>query len=194
MIAAVVLAAGASRRMGRAKMLLPLPGGKSVLAASVEPLLEVGLERVVVVLGGEAERVRREAGLPEDPRVCLVVNERWREGMSTSLRRGLDAASDAEALLVVLGDQPGITAERVRRVVAAYRPGALLVVPIQGTQPAHPVLFSRKLYGELEALAGDVGAREVVRRHWDEAVRLELPPLADIDTPEDYRALRGADQ
>lgn len=194
MIAAVVLAAGASRRMGRAKMLLPLPGGKSVLAASVAPLLEAGLERVVVVLGGEAERVRREAGLPEDARLRLAVNERWREGMSTSLRCGLHAAPDAEAVLVVLGDQPGITAERVRRVVAAYRPGALLVVPVQGSQPAHPVLFSRELYGELEGLTGDVGAREVVRRHWEEAVRLELPPLSDLDTPEDYRALRGADQ
>ena len=194
MIAAVVLAAGASRRMGRAKMLLPLPGGKSVLAASVEPLLEAGLDRVVVVLGGEAERVRREAGLPEDPRVRLVVNERWREGLSASLRCGLDGASDAEALLVVLGDQPGITAERVRRIVAAYSPGAPLVVPVQGSQPGHPVLFSRQLFGELEALAGDVGAREVVRRHWDEAVRLELPPLPDLDTPEDYRAFGGADQ
>ena len=78
--------------------------------------------------------------------------------------------------------------------MAAYRPGALLVVPVQGSQPAHPVLFSRVLYGELGALAGDVGAREVVRRHWDEAIRLELPPLPDLDTPEDYRAFGGADQ
>lgn len=192
MIAAIVLAAGASSRMGRPKMLLPARGGKSVLAASVEPLLDAGLDRVVVVLGCEAGRVEREAALPEDPRLSVVVNDRWREGMSSSLARGVSECADAEAALVALGDQPGITAERVRRVLAAYGPGVRLVVPVHGSQPGHPVLFARELFAELAALSGDVGAREVVRRHRDGAVLLDLPALPDLDTPEDYRRFGAA--
>lgn len=194
MISAIVLAAGASSRMGRPKMLLPARAGRSVLAASVEPLLEGGLDRVVVVLGCEADRVRREASLPEDPRLSVVINDRWREGMSSSLARGLSECAHAEAALVALGDQPGITSERVRRVLASYGPGVRLVVPVHGSQPGHPVLFSRELFAELAALSGDVGAREVVRRHRGEAVWLELPELLDLDTPEDYRRFGAAPQ
>ncbi len=189
MIAAVVLAAGASSRMGRLKMLLPAGGGRTILRAAVEPLLEAALPRVVVVLGCQAERVRRESGLPDDARVEILVNERWQEGMSSSLARGLESCADAGAALIALGDQPGNTADRVRRIVEAFRPGVRLVVPVHGALASHPVLFSRELFPELAALSGDVGAREVVRRHWHEAVLLELPPLADIDSPEDYGRL-----
>jgi molybdenum cofactor cytidylyltransferase len=191
MIAAIVLAAGASSRMGRLKMLLSAGAGRTLLSAAVWPLLEAGLPRVVVVLGCEAERVRRGAGLPEDPRVSVVVNPRWREGMSSSMARGLEACSDAEAVLVALGDQPGLTAQRVGLVLSAFRPGVPAVVPAEGAQPGHPVLFSRDLFAELALLSGDVGAREVLRRHWADVVRLELPPLPDVDTPEDYRLLGG---
>jgi len=191
-IAALVLAAGASRRMGSPKMLLPLPGGKTVLRSCVDPLLEAGLERVVVVLGCEAARVRSEAGLPEDPRLSVVVNERWREGMSASLARGIEACADAEAALVALGDQPSLTASRVRRILEAYRPGARLVVPAADGVSSHPVLFSRALFQELRALSGDAGAREVIRAHWNEAVQVPLEALEDVDTPEDYGRIAGS--
>jgi molybdenum cofactor cytidylyltransferase len=190
-IAGIVLAAGGSKRMGRPKMLLPLGGG-TVLSATVEPLLRSQLDRVVVVLGAEAERVRREAALPEDPRLRVVVNAAWGEGMASSLRRGLEEVPDAEAVLIALGDQPGMTAERVNAVLDAGRPGPpLLVVPVSGAVPAHPVLFARALFPELRSLTGDAGAREVVRRHWQEAVRFEAEPLADLDTEEDYRRVLG---
>ena len=190
MIAGIVLAAGGSSRMGRPKVLLPWGGG-TLLSAAVGPLLQSRLDRVVVVLGAEAERVRREAALPDDPRLRVVVNASWGEGMASSLRRGLEEASDAEAVLIALGDQPGMTAERVHAVLDAARRGSpLLVVPASGAVPSHPILFARALFSELRSLTGDAGAREVVRRHWKEAVRFEAEPLPDVDTEEDYRRMK----
>jgi len=189
-IAGIVLAAGGSTRMGRPKMLLPAGGG-TMLSAAVAPLLEAGLDRVVVVLGDRAEEVRRGAQLPADPRLVLVVCTDWRAGMASSLKRGLEACADADAVLISLGDQPGITVERVRMVTAAFAPGRDLIVPVHRGIPAHPVLFGRSLFCELEALSGDVGAREVVRRHEGEAVWIEVEALPDIDTDEDYRRFRA---
>src|ERR1700682_6046394 len=146
MIAGIVLAAGASTRMGRAKMLLPAGGG-TLLSAAVAPLLEAGLERVVVVLGDRAEEVRRGARLPADPRLVLVICTDWLDGMASSLKRGLEYCAGADAVVVALGDQPGVTAERVRMVTAAFGPGRDLVVPVHRGIPAHPVLFGRSKIG-----------------------------------------------
>ena len=194
MIAALVLAAGGSRRMGRPKMLLPLPGG-TVLATVVSRLLAAPVDRIVVIVGHEAAAVRAGAGLPDDARVMVLDNPDWNEGLSSSLRRGLLACPEADALVVALGDQPGVDAEVVRRLVEAWRQGARLAVPVQGrsgdgsaSRAGHPVLFDRSLRGELLALTGDVGAREVLHRHWDEAARIDAPGLPDLDTEEDYGA------
>jgi molybdenum cofactor cytidylyltransferase len=187
-IASIILAAGASSRMGRPKMLLPAPGGGTLLAAAVAPHLAAVRGRVVVVLGKDARRIRAEAGLPVDPRLHVVVNRRWREGMSSSLRRGLDVCRNSAAVLIALGDQPGVTADRVARIVAAWQPGVPLVVPVvSATRAAHPVLFARCLWEDLRGLRGDVGARSVVQRHWERAVRVAVPPLVDVDVEQDYR-------
>ena len=186
-IASIVLAAGASSRMGRPKMLLPL-GDRTLLAAAVAPHLEAGRGRVVVVLGKDARRVRAEAGLPADPRLHVVVNRRWRDGMSSSLRRGLDACAGADAVLVALGDEPGVTAGRIRLIADAWRPDVPLVVPmVSHAQAGHPVLFAQCLWEDLRGLRGDVGARAVVQEHRDRAVRVRVPPLADLDVEGDYR-------
>jgi molybdenum cofactor cytidylyltransferase len=184
-IAAIVLAAGASTRMGRAKQLLPLPGG-TVLSVVVSQLLDSPVDRVVVVLGHEAESIRRSARIPSEPRVAVVQNPEYAEGMASSLRRGIAAAADAEAVVIALGDQPAIEPDLVRRLVEAFRAGAPLAVPMQGDQRGHPVLFGRPLYPALLALRGDVGAREVLARHWAEAAKIEAPTLPDIDTAQDY--------
>lgn len=190
MIVGIVLAAGGSTRMGRPKMLLPAGGG-TLLSAAVAPLLDAGLDRVVVVLGDRAQEVRGGARLPADPRLVLVVCADWAVGMASSLKAGLGSCTDADAVVVALGDQPGVTVDRVRTVTAAFAPGRDLVVPVHRGVPAHPVLFGRSLFPELEALSGDVGAREVVRRHAREAVWIEVEPLPDIDTPEDYQTFRA---
>jgi molybdenum cofactor cytidylyltransferase len=189
-IASVVLAAGASTRMGRPKMLLSFGAG-TVLSAAVAPHLDAGVQRVVVVLGDRADEVLSHARLPSDPRLTVVVNKDWAEGMGASIRRGLAECVEAEAVLLALGDQPGVDAARVKALLSAWTPAIPLVVPVHDDRASHPVLFARSLFDELRALRGDVGAREVVRRHWAEAVRVSAPPLADIDTEEDYRTARA---
>ncbi len=187
-IASIILAAGASKRMGRPKMLLPYRSG-TVLSCAVAPHLEAGAGRVIVVLGYGADEVRAAAKLPADPRLTTVVNLDWAEGMASSIRRGLEECGEASAVLLALGDQPGVDVARVKAVLAAWAPDIRLVVPVHGDRGSHPVLFARSLFPELRDLRGDVGAREVVRRHWAEAVRVPAPPLADVDTEEDYRTL-----
>jgi len=193
-VAAVVLAAGASRRMGRPKLVLPGPGG-TLLAGVARALLASDLDRVVVVVGAEADRVRRGAGLIPDPRLCWVENAAWTSGMASSLRAGLAACGSSEAVLVALGDQPGLDDGRVPSLLAAWRRSrAPLVVPVWGERASHPVLFARALWPALEALGGDEGARTVVRAHWAEAERVPVAgPLRDVDTPDDYARLLAGD-
>jgi len=188
-LASIVLAAGGASRMGRPKMLLPV-GERTLLAAAVLPHLEAGIGRVVVVLGSDAAAIRGGAGLPDDPRLEVVLNRHWSDGLSSSLRRGLAACGDADAALVALGDQPGVTAARVAAIAAAWRPDAPLVVPRSSAgRAAHPVLFARCLWQELRALRGDVGARDVVRRHLARAVRVDVEALQDVDDERDYQRL-----
>lgn len=195
MIVAIVLAAGASRRLGRNKLLLPFRGG-TILSATIARVRESAVDRIVLVLGHEAALIRAQAGLPEDPRLCAVENPDWPSGMASSLRAGLAAAEDAEAVIVALGDQPGIDPAVVADLVAAFRAGAGLAVPVHRDAAApdrerlgHPVLFGRTLFAELGALEGDTGAREVVKRHWASAARVEGAPARDVDTEADYGAL-----
>jgi len=183
--AAIVLAAGAARRMGRPKLALPYRDG-TLLQAALRPLLASPVRRVVVVLGHAADDVRRAAGT--GPRLRFVVNEGWAEGMASSLIAGLAACDDCDAVLVALGDKLGVTAELVERMLAAGA-GAPLVVPVVGGRSSHPVLFGRALFGELRALAGDSGARDVVLRHRSAAALVTGEPLHDVDDDADYRAL-----
>ena len=187
-LAALVLAAGASSRMGRPKPLLPLPGGSTLLRAATLPFLEAGLDEVIVVLGAHAAQVRAEAGLPDDPRLKVIDHPGWAEGQASSLRAGLAACGEPDAVLIFLGDLHGLDTARVRRVIAAWH-GEPLVVPQAAGRPTHPVLVARPLFDELLALRGDVGARQVVERHRSSAAVIEEPPLLDLDTPEEHQAL-----
>lgn len=183
---ALVLAAGASSRLGRPKMLLDLIG-RPLVRHAVDPLLEAGLSRVRVVLGADADAVA--AVLPVDRRVAVSVNPDWASGLASSLRAGLDACAGADAILVVLGDQPTLSAGAVVRVLAAA-PGRRLVAAQHAGRLVHPMLFGRELFPELEALRGDVGAREVVRRHRTEAALVAGDAPRDVDTEQDYLAAR----
>jgi molybdenum cofactor cytidylyltransferase len=192
-VAGLVLAAGGSTRLGAPKALLPTDGG-TLLAVTVRALLEAGLQRVVVVLGCDAAGVRERAGLPEDARLRVAENERWREGMASSLARGLDECGACQAAVVALGDQPGLDAARVQRLVEAWaaHPGAPLAVPmLPEGRLGHPVLFARELWAELRDQVGDRGGRDVVRRHWSRAARVAEEPLHDLDTAEDVAAWRA---
>jgi molybdenum cofactor cytidylyltransferase len=189
-IGAVVLAAGGSSRLGRPKQLL-WHRGRSLLRRAAEEALASGCEPVVVVLGAEAGRLAPElAGLPVKP----VVNERWADGMSTSLRLGVEALGPVvEACVLLLCDQPSVTAALLRGLVEAHRHGHRLAGCEYGDALGVPALFDRSLFPELLNLGGDRGARPVLAAHAAEAARIAFPEgVLDIDTPEDAARLAGA--
>ncbi|MFH8926078.1 NTP transferase domain-containing protein [Streptomyces pristinaespiralis] len=189
-VAGLLLAAGGGRRLGgRPKALLEHRGGRLVEHA-VRTLREGGCGPVHVVLGAAAERVREEADLTG----CVVVdNPAWEEGMGSSLRVGLASLGAADAALVLLVDQPGIGADAVARVRAAYRSRSSLVSAAYGGRRGHPVLFGADRWEEIAAGAeGDQGARAYLRAHADAITLVECGDVAepyDIDTPEDLRHL-----
>lgn len=189
MIAAVVLAAGLARRMGRQKLLLPLHG-RPVVRWSVETVLPL-VDEVVVVTGLEAEGVREAlAGL----RVRLIRNPHPEAGQGSSIAVGIGALpAETRAALVVLGDQPRVPAAVVTALLEAFaRTGQAVVTPVYRGVPGNPVLFAASVFPELKALAGDAGARALVRAHPERvaAVELDLPMPADVDTPEDLARLQ----
>jgi molybdenum cofactor cytidylyltransferase len=184
-VAAVVLAAGASTRMGRNKLLLEV-GGESLVRRAVRAAIAAGVDEVVVVLGHEEDRVRAElAGLACVP----VVNPDHAEGAGTSVRTGVRRAAGADALMVVLADMPFVTGEMIRTLVQRYRAtNAPLVVSHYGDVQAPPTLYDRALFDELLAVPGERCAKQVVKRHQAEAEVVPWPAsaLRDIDVPGDY--------
>ena len=189
-VAGVILAAGASRRMGagRNKMLLQLEG-ESLLRRAARRALVVGLSPVVVVLGHEADRARAELkGLSCES----VVNPDFTGPTSGSLHKGLEQlGSNVGAAVVMLGDMVLVTEQMLSGLVAAGRgTEAPLVVSRYGDVTAPPLLFRRALFGELLAWSGEGCGKAVVQAHLAEAVFVDWPDaaLADIDTPEDLAA------
>ncbi len=186
MIAAVVLAAGLSTRMGRPKQTLLLEG---------EPMLERVLgnvrgshvDRIVVVLGAGREEIERKVKFRDE---TVVVNAGYRLGMSGSLRKGIAAAGpEAEAVLVVLGDQPYVSRATIDKLVDAYKTSkAKVVAPLYQGRRGNPVLFDRSLFPQILRVRGDRGAKSVVERNADDLLEVEVGDegvLVDIDTPED---------
>lgn len=192
-IAAVILAAGASTRFGRCKQLIDWEN-KPLLAHVTDIALEADLEPVIVVLGSHADEIR--PALSQCP-VQTVMNWRWEEGMSTSVRIGLAALPpETEGALFLQGDQPLITADLLRSLVARFREDdASIVHPTHAGRRGTPVLFARHLFPELASVSGDEGGRALIARHPDEVATVEVHDpdmLADIDTPADYERLRAS--
>lgn len=192
MIAAVVLAAGRSTRMGTQKLLLPL-GGRSVLRHVLDHARGSRCDAIVVVVGNEADPVAAEA---RGPGVRIVVNERSGEGMGTSLAAGISALGPScEAAVVLLGDQPRITAAMINALIEAYhRTGQPIVASRYGDVTGAPTLIGSALFPEAGRLGGDVGGRSLIQRFPDRVAEVLLPPSAgmDADTPEELARLRAA--
>ncbi len=187
-VAAIVLAAGQSQRFGQPKQLLPV-GNKTMLQHVVDIALDSPVEQVIVVLGCRAAEIR--ASIAERP-VQVVVNEKWKAGLSSSMQAGLAAVKpEADAALFVLADQPGVTAEVIAKLVGRYREtGAPIVVPTHRGRRGNPVLFARSLFAELMGVKGDQGGRQVIAKHEGELKEVEVETEAiftDIDTADDYR-------
>jgi molybdenum cofactor cytidylyltransferase len=191
-VGGVLLAAGASRRMGKNKMLLELDGEPLVRRAA-RRALTAGLSPVVVVVGHEAERVR---AVLQDLPLDVVVNPAFTGPTSGSLHRGLEALGPGvDAVVVMLGDMVRVSAEGLAMLVAAARgTEAPLVVSRYGDVTAPPLLFRRALFPELLAWTGEGCGKAVVQAHSHEAMFVDRPTalLTDVDTPEDFAAAQGA--
>jgi CTP:molybdopterin cytidylyltransferase MocA len=188
-VSAIVLAAGGGSRFGGGKLLAKL-GGRPIIETVLHNLREAPVDEIIVVVGADAQRLR---GVCEAYGVRIVANEEWERGQSTSVLAGLRACG-GEAAVVLLGDQPFIGAEAVERLVSAFSEGAKVAVATYGGKRRNPVLFSREVWPLLEAeLAGDEGARSVLRRHPELVVEVpceEVGDPADVDTREDLRRLQ----
>jgi len=186
-IAAVILAAGQSTRMGGPNKLLAEIGGRPLVRIAAEEALASRARPVIVVTGHQREKV--EAALDGLP-VQRVHNPDFADGLSTSLRAGLAALpDDVDGAVVCLGDMPQVRSHLVDRLIAAFDPerGALVVVPTIDGKRGNPVVWSRRFFPELMALEGDVGARNLIGRYPEAVAEVPLTDtaaLVDVDTPE----------
>ncbi|HJZ74651.1 MAG TPA: nucleotidyltransferase family protein [Vicinamibacterales bacterium] len=187
-VAGVVLAAGTSTRMGQNKLLMELDG-ESLVRRAVERAARAGFDPLIVVLGHEADRVRRALeGLDYQP----VVNSDYERGVNSSLRVGIQAASasNARAAVVVLADMPFVTTAMLETLVSKYRrsDAPLVISDYEGVN-APPMLYDRALFGELAMSEGQGCGKHVVKTHRHEAETASWPvdALTDLDAPEDFQ-------
>ena len=182
----LVLAAGGSRRLGTPKQLLRMRG-QTLLSRIVEAAQKVTPNRVVVVLGADALKLRLLIRR-RHPRTCTVDNPDWADGMASSLKTGLAALPEgAAAALLLLSDQPAVGEASLRRLIGAWRrrPGKAAAARYGGVLGV-PAILPRTLWSETRALSGDAGARSLLRHGETVSTVVAMPEAAwDIDTPED---------
>jgi molybdenum cofactor cytidylyltransferase len=190
MISAILLAAGESRRMGEFKQLLKF-AGQTFVECCTDHLLASPVGEVIVVTGHREADVRRALG---GRVVRFAHNPDYRDGMSSSVKRGIRAVSPAAAAVVVaLVDQPQIDTAIINRVIAEYeKRQAMIVIPTYSRRNGHPVVIDLRLRDELLTFDDAQGLRQVIHAHAAEVVHVEVATdavLTDFDYPEDYRRL-----
>ncbi|HEX7203596.1 MAG TPA: molybdopterin-binding/glycosyltransferase family 2 protein [Xanthobacteraceae bacterium] len=193
-VAAVVLAAGRSTRMGGPNKLLADIARRPLVRIAAEEALASRAKPVIVVTGHQREQVETAlAGLP----VQFVHNPDFADGLGTSVRAGIAAVpADADGAIVCLGDMPQVDAGLIDRLIAAFDPdqGALVVMPTFEGRRGNPVLWSRRFFPDLTAIEGDVGARHLIGRYSEAVVEVPLAgkaALVDVDTPEALVGVRA---
>jgi len=193
-VAALVLAAGRSTRMGAVNKMLAEIGGKPLVRIAAEQAVASHPHPVIVVTGHEREKV--EAALNGLP-VRFVRNADYAEGLGTSLKAGIAAVpEEADAVVVCLGDMPQVDAALINRLIAAFDPerGALVVVPSIDGRRGNPVVWSRRFFHDLMAIQGDVGARHLIGNYAEVVVEVPVAgeaALTDVDTPESLLAVKA---
>jgi molybdenum cofactor cytidylyltransferase len=198
MVPAIVLAAGASTRMGRPKSLLPLGGsGETFLSRILKTLRQAEVDDLLVVVGHEAASIK-ESLKPFDFTVRVVENLDYSKGQLSSLQAGLRAADrpGVRGVLVTLVDLPLVSSSTVRAVLEAYsrHPTVAIVRPVSGHRHGHPVVFDRQLFDELRTGDPAIGAKPIVHAHQDSILGVPVTDegaFTDIDTPGDYQRFIG---
>lgn len=186
-VAAIVLAAGRSTRMGGPNKLLADFGGKPLVRIVAEQAVASKASSVIVVTGHQADLVEKAlAGLD----VSFVRNPDFAAGLASSVKAGIKAVpADADGAVVCLGDMPLIDTRLIDRLIEAFAPdrGSLIAVPVSDGRRGNPVLWSRRFFGELMTLDGDVGARHLILKHGEAVTEVPVEGHAaflDIDTPQ----------
>jgi molybdenum cofactor cytidylyltransferase len=193
-VAAVLLAAGRSTRMGAVNKMLAEIGGKSLVRIAAEQAVASRAQPVIVVTGHEREKVETALkGLP----VRLVHNPNFSEGLGTSLKAGITCVpQEADAAIICLADMPQVDAALIDRLIAAFDPerGALVVVPSIDGRRGNPVVWSRRFFHDLMSIQGDVGARHLISNYAEAVVEVPVSgdaALTDVDTPESLSAVKA---
>lgn len=184
----LILAAGASTRLGQPKQLVKL-GGRPALHIVVSNAVSLAGHGVTVVIGAHAREMTHL--LAHSP-ASVIVNRHWEEGMGSSLRFGVAALPPAcDAVLVLLGDQVGVTADDLKRLASAWKgEESMIAASVYDQHVGVPAIFPRLCFSELMDVRGDHGARSVLERNSYRLVRVPMPNAAiDLDTPEDLAAL-----
>jgi molybdenum cofactor cytidylyltransferase len=186
-IAGLILAAGASTRLGRPKQLLKAQG-KPLLEKATEAALEARLDGVYVVLGARYEEIKTSIRhLPAQ----LIRNEQWQDGIGSSLSSGIRAirtSNNYDAVLIMLSDQLHVNGTHLSALVNTYLKSShkAIVATTYGHQTGVPALFDQFYFPQLENLSGDTGAKKVIRQHMDRVLSVNFEQASiDIDTPED---------
>ncbi|HEV7602985.1 MAG TPA: molybdopterin-binding/glycosyltransferase family 2 protein [Bradyrhizobium sp.] len=194
-VAAVILAAGRSTRMGGPNKLLAELGGKTLVRIVAEQALASKASDVIVVTGHQAGEVEKSlAGL----KVRFVRNPDFADGLASSVKAGIAAVPDAaDAAVVCLGDMPLIDAHLIDRLIEVFQPdrGGLIALPVSDGRRGNPVLWSRRFFSELMTLDGDIGARHLIAKHGEAVAEVPVEghgAFLDIDTPQALEAARLA--
>jgi molybdenum cofactor cytidylyltransferase len=188
MIWAMILAAGESKRMGKPKLLLPFQN-KTIIETLIEKVILSTADKTLVVLGSDSEKI--EEKIKKFP-LKITCNPHFKKGMLSSVQWGFKSLpKDAQAALVLLGDQPAVSTAIIDKVISAYqKTGKGIVLPVYKKERGHPVLIDLKYRNEVEALSHEVGLRGLVYSHPEDIkeVKVKTPSiLRDIDYPEDYK-------
>jgi molybdenum cofactor cytidylyltransferase len=190
-IGLIILAAGAATRMGRPKQLLSYQG-RSLILHAVEVALASLCQPIIVVLGAYAEQIKPELMLKA---VQVVENSQWQEGMSSSIRAGINMLlktnSKLDAVIISLADQPLVSPQIFNQLIQCYQETQKVIIASKYNETTGvPALFSNSLFPELMQLKGDKGAKALIQKYIDTGVILLIPGVAiDIDTPDDYKQL-----
>lgn len=190
-ITAIVLAAGSSSRMGGEDKLMMMIEGKPLLWHAVKNICASDISKCIVVVRSDPEKYR---SILTDFNVEVVIAPNAHEGMSASMRTGVDTAAEgSDGYMICLGDMPNLTSNHFNEVIAAHLDGKIVRPKTNDGRFGHPVLFDQCYYDDLKKMSGDEGARALIKREHENVVELEMGDaiLIDLDTPEAWSKWQG---